>query len=195
MAPAPPRQPGSIQGPVAEAIARQRAIRDYTAEPVTDASLAILLDAAYHTGTERNRQRWAIIVITDPAQRQRLAAHGDHTSPLQAAPLVLALVQEADGYEFDTGRIAQNIMITATALGLATCPVTLHRDHDARHLLGLREGQRCRYALAIGHPHPSARPARLGPRRPRQELIRHDRYTPGQTTQPPGQPDLIDREK
>ena len=94
MAPAPPRQPGSIQGPVAEAIARQRAIRDYTAEPVTDASLAVLLDAAYRTGTERNRQRWAVIVITDPAQRQRLAAHGDHTSPLQAAPLVLALLQE-----------------------------------------------------------------------------------------------------
>jgi nitroreductase len=177
MTPAPPRQPGSLPGPVAEAIGRQRAIRDYTAEPVTDADLAVLLDAACHTGTERNRQRWAIIVITDPRQRHRLATHGDHTRPLQAAPLVLALVQEADGYEFDTGRIAQNILITATALGLATCPVTLHRDHTARHLLGLRDGQRCRYALAIGHPHPSARPARLGPRRPRQELIHHDRYT------------------
>lgn len=151
MTPALPRQPGSIQGTVAEAIGRQRAIRDYTAEPVTDADLAALLDAAYHTGTERNRQRWAVIVITDPGQRHRLAACGDHTRPLRAAPLVFALVQEADGYEFDTGRIAQNIMIIATALGLATCPVTLHRDHDARPLLGLADGQRCRYALAIGH--------------------------------------------
>jgi nitroreductase len=178
MAPASPRQPRGIPGPVAEAMARQRAIRHYTAEPVTDADLAMLLEAAYRTGTERNRQRWAVIVITDPGQRQRLAAHGDHTRPIQAAPLVLALVQEAGGYEFDTGRIAQNIMITATALGLATCPVTLHRDDAARHLLGLRDGQRCRYALAIGHPHPGARPARLGPRRPLQELIHRDRYTP-----------------
>jgi hypothetical protein len=43
-------------------------------------------------------------------------------------------------------------MITATALGLATCPVTLHRDHDARHLLGLRDDQRC------ATPSPSATP-------------------------------------
>jgi nitroreductase len=174
------RQPspaGSIAGPVAEVISRQRAIRDYTAEPVTAADLAVLLDAACHTGTERNRQRWAVIVITDPGQRNRLAAHGDRTTPLQGAPLVLALVQEADGYEFDTGRIAQNIMLAATAIGLATCPVTLHRDHGARRLLGLRDGQRCRYALAIGHPHPAARPAQLGPRRPLQGLVHHDRYT------------------
>jgi hypothetical protein len=129
-------------------------------------------------GGQRDRQRWA--AITDPAQRHQLASCGNHTRPIPAAPLVFALVQEAGGYEFDTGRIAQNIMITATALGLATCPVTLHRDDAARHLLGLRDGQRCRYALAIGHPHPSARPARLGPRRPLQELIHHDRYTPEQ---------------
>ena len=132
MPPAPPHQPGIVPGPVAQAIARQRAIRYFTAEPVTDADLAVILDTAYHTGTERNRQRWAAIVITDPAQRHELASCGNHSRPIQAAPLVLALVQEADGYEFGTGRIAQNIMIIATALGLATCLVTLHHDNRAR---------------------------------------------------------------
>jgi nitroreductase len=177
---------------VAQAIARQRAIRDFTADPVTDADLAVLLDTAYHTGTERHRQRWAAIVITDPAQRHQLASCGNHTRPIQAAPLVLALVQEAGGYEFDTGRIAQNIMIIATVLGLATCPVTLHHDNRARHLLGLRDDQRCRYALAIGHPRPGARPARLGPRRPRHEVVHYNRYTPEQavprSSEPGGPP-------
>jgi nitroreductase len=71
-------------------------------------------------GGQRDRQRWA--AITDPAQRHQLASCGNHTRPIQAAPLVFALVQEAGGYEFDTGRIAQNIMLIATALGLATWP-------------------------------------------------------------------------
>lgn len=168
--------PNTSASTVLAAVEGLRAIRSYTDMPVIEHDLTTILRAARSTGTERNRQAWAIIVITDRFQRRRLAACGDFTDAVLAAPVVLALVQEPGGHELDTGRLAQNVMLTAAALGLGSCPVTLHRDEDARAVLGLSGVQRCRYVVAIGHPHRDAKPAALGGRRPIDELIHHHRY-------------------
>ena len=90
--------------------------------------------------------------------------------------MAIALVQEPEGYEFDTGRLAQNIMLAADALGLATCPITLHRDEVASDVLGLPEGRRCRYAISVGYPAESATPGKMGGRKPMDELLHHNRY-------------------
>ncbi len=153
-----------------------RAIRSFTDEPVSDDDLAKLLEALRWTGSSKNRQNWSWVVIRDPEQQERLADCGDFTTPMRTAPLVVALVQEPEGYEFDTGRLAQNLMLAADALGLASCPITLHRDGDAAEVLGLPEGRRCRYAVVVGHPAPSAEPARFGGRRPQDELAHFERY-------------------
>lgn len=161
---------------VLTAVGDLRALREYADIPVSADDLETVLRAARSTGTERNRQAWAIVVVTDEAQRHDLARCGDFTDALRAAPVGLALVQEPGGYELDTGRLAQNVMLAAATIGLATCPVTLHRDGDARPVLGLGPDQRCRYVVALGHPRPGARPARLGGRRRLDELIHHGRY-------------------
>ncbi|MDK1292904.1 MAG: nitroreductase family protein, partial [Actinomycetota bacterium] len=75
-----------------------------------------------------------------------------------------------------TGRLAQNIMLAGDALGMASCPITLHRDGLAAEVLGLPEGRRCRYAIAIGYPAPSSSPAKFGGRKPIEKLIHHNRY-------------------
>ncbi len=153
-----------------------RAIRQFSDRPVTDEELAPVLEAARWTGSSKNRQNWSWIVLRDPGQRDRIAACGDFTDPIRNAPVTVVLVQERDGYEFDTGRLAQNIMLAADALGLASVPITLHRDDDAAEALGLPEGVRARYAVAIGHRGPSAAPARAGGRKPMSELWKVDRY-------------------
>ena len=40
----------------------------------------------------------------------------------------------------------------AAALGIGSCPVTLHREPCARERLHVPEGHGCRYALAFGYP-------------------------------------------
>ena len=80
------------------------------------------------------------------------------------------------GYEFDSGRVAQNVMLAADAIGLATCPVTLHRDDEAAAVLGLPDGRRCRYAIALGYASADARPGRMGGRKPLDELVHRNRY-------------------
>ncbi len=77
---------------------------------------------------------------------------------------------------FDIGRAAQNIMLAAKAIGVASCPITLHRDNDARSFLGAPAGTIVRYAVALGYPDENAQPAMFGGRKGAQDVIRQDRY-------------------
>ncbi len=153
-----------------------RAIRYYQDRPVERGDLDWVLEAARWTGSSKNRQDWSVVVIRDREQIERLAGCGDFTKPLRAAPVALALVQEPETYEFDTGRMAQNIMLAADSLGMATCPITLHREQDAARVLGVPPGWRCRYAIALGYPAPNARPARFGGRKPIHEILHRDSF-------------------
>lgn len=153
-----------------------RAIRGFSDAPVDDATLMAVLEAARWTGSSKNLQNWSWIVVRDPQQRSRLAGCGDFTDPVRSAPVVVVLVQEPAGYEFDTGRLAQNIMLAAAANDLGSVPITLHRDHDAATLLGIPEGARARYAVAIGHPAAGAGAARMGGRKSMSELLHFERY-------------------
>jgi nitroreductase len=153
-----------------------RAIREFEDRALSEEDLDAVLKAAQWTGSSKNRQNWAFVVVDDPRQKERLAQAGDFTSPIQNAPAAICLVEEPDGYEFDTGRLAQNIMLAADALGMATCPITLHRDEIAADVLDLPEGRRCRYAIAIGYPGPSAGPGRFGGRKSLDELVHRNRY-------------------
>ncbi len=159
-----------------ERILRLRAIRDFTDEPLAAEHLDAILEAARWTGSSKNLQDWAFVVVRDPAQKRRLSSCGDFTTPLRAAPATIALVQEPGGYEFDTGRVAQNLMLAADAIGVASCPITLHREDDAARVLELPEGHRCRYAIALGYPAAASGPARFGGRKPIDELVHDERY-------------------
>jgi nitroreductase len=153
-----------------------RAIRDYRPEPLRDDDLTAILDAARWTGSSKNRQEWAFIVVDDPDQRDRLAGCGSFTTPIRSAPVTVALVQEKGGNEFDIGRAAQNLMLAAQAVGVASCPITLHREQEAETVLGLPPGARCRYAVALGYPAPDAAPRNYGGRKPLDVLTHANRY-------------------
>ncbi len=157
-------------------ILRLRAIRNYADQQISDEDLERILQAARWTGSSKNRQSWSWVVIQDPEQRRQLAEAGDFTDPVRNAPTVIALIQEPDGYEMDTGRLAQNIMLAADAVGVASCPITLHREDVAAKVLGLPVGSRCRYAVALGYPGKAAGPAKMGGRKPLVELTHRETY-------------------
>ncbi len=159
-----------------DAIIGLRAIRAFDDRPLADEELAALLKAAQWTGSSKNKQHWSFIVVDDQEKKAELCEAGDFTAPIANAPIAICLVQEPDGYEFDTGRLAQNIMLAADALGLGSCPVTLHREAAAAEILQLPEGARCRYAVAIGHKQPGAGATKMGGRKHLHELVHHNTY-------------------
>lgn len=160
---------------VYDSILNLRAIRDYQPEPISDKDLTSILEAARWTGSSKNRQDWSFIVVTGD-RLQELAQHGDFTDPVRGSAATIVLVKEEGGNLFDIGRAAQNIMLAAKAIGVASCPITLHRPAEARQFLGAPDGVETRYAVALGYPGEQATPRRFGGRKPAGTVVRYQRY-------------------
>jgi len=142
-----------------------RVCRNYLPDPIPATEVEAILEAARWTGSSKNTQKWSFVVIDDRAGLDDLATAGSFTRPLQGAALAIAIVWPPDGYEFDIGRVAQNMMLAAAALGIGSCPVTLHDEERARRVLGAPDGHRCRYAIAFGFPDEEAEAAERRERR------------------------------
>lgn len=161
-----------------------RVVRRFTDEQLRDEHLDQVLEAARWTGSAKNLQRWSFIVVDDPEQKERLLEAGDFLTPVMNAPLVIVLVSHPGGYEFDMGRVAQNILLAASAIGVGSCPVTLHHEDIAHDVLGIPEGHRARYAVALGYPDDGAeRQGRLAQkavipqgRKSLDELVHRNRF-------------------
>lgn len=151
-----------------------RAIRDYTDEPLSNEDLGAILEAGRWTGSSKNRQNWSFIAVTDRERLDGLAEHGDFTQPIRDSAATIVLVQEPEGYEFDIGRAAHNMMLAAKAIGVASCPITLHRDRDAAVYLGVPDDSISRYAIAFGYPGDDAKPRNFGGRKKAAEVVRLD---------------------
>jgi nitroreductase len=155
-------------------IIQLRAIRDYKPEPLGNDDLGAILEAARWTGSSKNRQSWSFIAVTDPERLKGLAEHGDFTQPVRDSAATIVLVKELGGNMFDIGRAAQNTMLAARAIGVASCPITLHREKDAAGFLGLRDGAVARYAVALGYPADDAKPRKFGGRKPAADVVKLD---------------------
>jgi nitroreductase len=156
-------------------IVKLRAIREFKPDPLSDDDLGAILEAARWTGSSKNRQDWSFIVVTGD-RLQGLAEHGDYTDPIRASAATIVLVKEGGGNLFDIGRAAQNIMLAAKAIGVASCPITLHRPADARLYLGAPDGVETRYAVALGYPSAGTAPSRFGGRKPAEAVVRYEHY-------------------
>jgi nitroreductase len=129
-----------------------RVVRNYTDAPIDTADLEAVLEAARWTGSSKNTQGWAFVVVEGVEDLERLATAGHYTQPVRDSDVTVCLVQAPDGNEFDIGRAAQNIMLAADTRGLGSCPITLHEAERSAEVLGLPDGHTCRYAVALGHP-------------------------------------------
>lgn len=158
-------------------ILRLRAIRSFQDRPLAEADLNAILEAARWTGSSKNRQNWSFVAVTGRDRLEELAKCGDFTDPVRASAATVVIVQEPEGYEFDSGRAAQNIMLAAKALEVASCPITLHREEDARRTLEVPEGRHTRYAVALGYPTESASAAHRGGRKPLEAVVHRERYS------------------
>ncbi|GAA1948083.1 nitroreductase family protein [Amycolatopsis minnesotensis] len=166
---------------MAELITTLRAIRAFDGTPVPRAEIEAIVDEARWTGSARNRQPWRFAAVTDPALREALAKLGQYARPLASAPTALLLLSDPGAgadTEFDLGRVCQSVLLCAHARALATCPVTLYPDDNAREaarLAGFPPPWLARHAVAIGHPGPAVvgRSAVPTGRKPVGELLTH----------------------
>ena len=168
-------------GDVYEAVKGLRVVRNYEDRQLSEGHLDAILEAVRWTGSSKNRQSWAMVVVQDPEQLGRLAECGDFTTPLRNAPTTLVPVRLPDGYDWDMGRLSQNAMLAAAALGVGSCPVTFHRENEAKAVLGIPDDHGARFGITLGYPDREAEraaPARshLSGRKPIDDMIHRNHF-------------------
>lgn len=181
----PPDREAPAEAPIEALLRRRWSPRSYTGEPVSDAHLASLLEAARWAASCFNAQPWHLVVARrdrEPAAHAAIAAclSGNNQAWAPRAPVLMVAVARLDFAHngkpnrhaaYDTGAAMAQMALQATALGLQLHQMGGFDLDKARETLGIPEGYEPRAAIALGHPGPAnALPEELAQREtaPRQ---------------------------
>jgi nitroreductase len=159
------------------AVVDKRDQRVFLPTPIPDAALRRILQAARMTGSSKNAEPNRLVVVRDPARRQALADLGPFAKFLAYAAAVVVIVQ-TQRHEFDAGRCAQNMMVTAWNDGIGSCPAHLPEAEVAR-LLGIPKDVHVNRVIGFGYVDPAraAAPRAVARRRkPLEELVHRERW-------------------
>ena len=121
----------------------RKSVRAFTDQPVSEETVATILEAATQAPTAGNQQLYTIIRVTDPDLKARLAESCDHQPFIATAPLVLVFCADCRKWYHafkdygcqprtpgvgdlmlavsDANIAAQNAVVAAHSLGLGSC--------------------------------------------------------------------------
>jgi nitroreductase len=135
------------------AIASRREVRDYADTPIADDVQRRILDAGRLSGSSKNSQPWRFVVVESLELRERLADLVYEPTNIRGAQLVVAVAVRGKGpVSLDTGRCAQNMLLTAWDQGVGASPNGMPDRAAVAELLGLREGEEPAIVLSFGYP-------------------------------------------
>ena len=168
------------------AINSVRVVRKFAETPVDQAHLERILNAGRRTGSSKNQQAWAFIVVRDRDRLRQLAKVGHYADHLADAQAAIALVRPDARNEhalrsimWDLGRAAQNMVLAAWELGIGSVPATVYDLALASQLLELPPDQRCDFLISFGYPaHPTVltAPNKAGARQPLDAVVHEERW-------------------
>lgn len=148
-----------------EAIKNRRSIRTFLDKPVPEEKIKKILEAAIQAPSAGNTQEWRFVVIKNSKLKNQIseAALGQYF--IAEAPIVIIICADLKEIEMaygkrgvelysllDCGVVAQNLMLAATAEGLATCPVGAFNEEEIKEILNLPENLRPVLIIPIGYP-------------------------------------------
>ncbi len=158
---------------------RLRAVKDYSADPIPQQAIEDILEVGRWSASGSNRQPWDVVVVRDPAVKEKFGEWG--ARPAATAAVVLLLVTAGPQSAFDEGRLAERLCLAAAAHGIGSTVATLKNEGpDAtKQLLVIPEDRRVVTVVALGYPDTVARQARpkvAQPRKPMGEFVHWDRF-------------------
>jgi len=138
---------------VALAIASKRDVRVYDPRALSDDAVTRVLDAGRLSGNARNAQEWEFVVVSETADRERLARAVYSPRNVTGAPLAVAIaIRGGEMQALDAGRAAQNMMLAAWEEGIVSCPNGIADPAAAADALRLDPGRRVAVVLSFGYP-------------------------------------------
>lgn len=164
-------------------IEKRRSIRSYENTPVEKKSLNRVLEAGRLAPSAGNRQPWQFIVVTDKKVKEKLRAAYDRDWFVSAPVIIIgcAVPEEGwirmDGQEYwmvDVAIAIQNMILTATDLGLGTCWVADFDEKAIRKAVKLPPNIHVVAMTPLGHPTYEKLPEKS--RKPLAEITHHEQW-------------------
>jgi nitroreductase len=116
----------------------RRSIRAYDRRPVSDETIADIVDCGRLAATAMNEQPWVFVVVRDPAVRRLIAEAMGHSAFVAEAPVCVAVLCRQSDYLLEDGSAAtENLLLAATAHGLGSCWIAGHKMAYASEILRL----------------------------------------------------------
>lgn len=166
-----------------DAIDSIRVVREFSSRSLPEELLMRIVDAGRRTGSSKNLQRWAFILVRQRDRLAELAKAGPWAGHVAGAAAAIALVtpdpkapEQPLSVLWDLGRAAQNMVLAAWDGGIASSPATVYEHDLVRSLLGFPEDHHCEYILSFGYPADESEltaPKRAGGRLARADVL-HD---------------------
>lgn len=148
-----------------EAIRKRRSVRSFKDEGVGEENIRKILEAACMAPTAGNTQPWQFVVVKNPQVKKVLALSALKQFWMTEAPLIIVVCANLKRSESiygergetlyalqDTAAATQNILLTATSLGLAGCWVGAFIEEGVVKVLNLSPWVRPVALVPLGYP-------------------------------------------
>ncbi len=166
-----------------ELINARYSVRAYRPDPVEDAKLQAVLEAARLAPTAANRQPFQLIVLHTAGCKEEIGNIFRRPWFVQA-PLIIAVcaissqawVRESDHFNarlIDAAIVADHLILAAANLGLGTCWIAAFNVEAARSVLQLPEEVEPVIFTPLGYPDDQPGPKI---RKPLDELVRYEHW-------------------
>lgn len=170
---------------VLEAILTRRSVRSFRPDPILDDVWADLLKAMHQAPSASNRQPWRIIIVDDPALKEKVAAAACKQKFIAQAPKVVVVAgNRADAWRGKGGFVQHweivdcaiamdHLQLAAWERGLGTCWIGAYEAPALEELLGIREPWHTVVLSPVGYP------LEMSPyrgRKPLEEIVSYNHF-------------------
>lgn len=166
---------------VIAAMLERRSVRRFNDEPVPQATIGRLIDAARWAPSAGNVQPWQFYVVYNDKKKQELAAAALNQRFVSEAPVVIVVCAQPEmssaryrerGQNLyviqDTAAAVQNILLAAEGYGLGTCWVGAFDETRVIETLEMEQGILPVAMIPVGYAAEENRPPA---RRPVEEIV------------------------
>lgn len=139
-----------------KAIQTRRTCREFKADPVPQALVETLVDAARLAPSTNNIQPWEFVAITRPELKTDLADVIPHGGFIASAPLCLVVLCKETRHHVEDGCAAiENLLLAAWDQGLGACWISGVQEIYAERILdriGAPDDVKLVACIAVGYP-------------------------------------------
>jgi len=149
---------------VFDAITARRSVRRFEKKPVDDNLIGVMLYMATQAPSAGNTQDWNFVVVKDEEQKNKLAKAALRQGLLSEAPVVIVVCSDLEKISIKFGKrgetlysaqntaaAIQNMLLSATALGLGTCWVGSFDEEEVKAILELPDNIRPVAMIPVGY--------------------------------------------